>query len=44
MKLKDPASIFISPFFREALHDVCFVRTKEQVGEKRITIGTYKNA
>ena len=42
MKLKDRVSFF--SFFLINLYEVSLVRIKEQVGEKRSTVGTHRNA
>ena len=43
MKLKDRASFF-SFFLEKPLYEVCLIRIKEQVGEKRSTVCTHKYA
>ena len=43
MKLKDRASFF-SFFLEKPLYEVCLIRIKEQVGEKRSTVGAHRYA
>ena len=40
MKLKDRVAFFLE----KPMYAVCLVRTKEQVGEERSTVGTHMNA
>jgi hypothetical protein len=43
VKLKDQASFF-SFFLEKPLYEVCLIRIKEQVGEKRSTVGAHRYA
>jgi hypothetical protein len=42
VKLKDRASFF--SFFEKPLYEVCLIRIKEQVGERRSTVCTHRYA